>query len=135
MRSPLVFCVMLAAALCPLRVVARGADGTTPLSDSTPCYRYDRDTISLAGTLTWRIYPGRPNYESVEQGDQPDTVVVLQLKQPFCTQASDDFDGHQAVREVQLIVPWEDFHFIVRRPKSRARLAGTLSGAVWGWHH
>jgi hypothetical protein len=100
-----------------------------------PCYTYDRDTISLVGKLTWRVYPGRPNYESVQLGDEPDTVVVLQLSHPICLRASGRYQAHQNVVEVQLILPENDYRTVIRRPGRHATLAGTLTGADFGWHH
>jgi hypothetical protein len=100
-----------------------------------PCYVYDRDTVSLSGKTAWRVYAGRPNYESVKDGDQPDTVVVLQLSNTICLVASPDHDAEKDVREVQLIVPEKDFRSVIKQPGTRLTLKGTLTGAVFGWHH
>lgn len=37
----------------------------------------DGDTVSLTGKVWRETFPGRPNYESIENGDEPETVWVL----------------------------------------------------------
>lgn len=56
--------------------------------EAPACYAYDRDTLSLTGVVIRRVYPGRPNYESVEAGDAPDTVYVLRIPKAVCLEAS-----------------------------------------------
>jgi hypothetical protein len=108
---------------------------TLGASDTSHCYIYARDTVTLVGELIWRVYAGRPNYESVESGDQPDTVAVFRLATQLCLTASKDFDAQDSVRELQLIIPFEDFRWVIQHPGLRKTLTGTLSGWVWGWHH
>jgi hypothetical protein len=100
-----------------------------------PCDRYMQDTVALAGRLTWRVYAGRPNYESVASGDQPDTVIVLRLDRPLCTQASETWDAHVDVSEVQLVLPADDFRAALHLRDAHFVLHGFLRGADWGWHH
>jgi hypothetical protein len=103
-------------------------------SRQAACYRYDSDSAALSGRVIRRVYPGRPNYESVKAGDEPDTVFVLQLLKPLCTAASPDHDAH-TVREVQLYFSRDDAAAIRTLCGKSATFHGTLTGAVWGWHH
>ena len=41
------------------------------------CLRYQPDTVAIAGLLTRKTFPGRPNYESVKEGDGPETGFYL----------------------------------------------------------
>lgn len=111
--------------------------GASTVSAQTPasCARYQRDTVALAGRLTWRVFPGRPNYESVERGDEPDTVIVLRLDRPICTRASEIWDAHADVQEVQLVLSRPDYRAALRLRDARFVLRGSLRGADWGWHH
>jgi hypothetical protein len=99
------------------------------------CYRYESDSLTLTGNVVRKVFPGRPNYESVKAGDAPDTVYVLQLARPLCTASTKEFDGKPAVREVQLYFAKEDASTISDMRGKSASLRGTLTGAVWGWHH
>lgn len=40
--------------------------------------------LSLAGTLSLTVFPGPPDYESVDTGDLPEQTYLLQLPQPIC---------------------------------------------------
>jgi hypothetical protein len=100
-----------------------------------PCYEYESDSVALRGTVIRRVYPGRPNYESVQHGDEPDTVFVLRLITPICTLASGESDAARNVREVQLYFSKEELSTIRRWLGKEQTVRGTLQGWVWGWHH
>ena len=102
---------------------------------AAPCYRYDSDSVVLKGHVVRRVYPGRPNYESVKAGDEPDTVFVLQLDRPLCTTATEIHEARKNVREVQLYFSKADAPAVRALRGRPAVLRGTLEGAVWGWHH
>ena len=104
-------------------------------SPGLACYRYDSDSAALSGRVVRRVYAGRPNYESVKTGDRPDTVFVLQLEKPVCTLATSNFQARAMVREVQLYFSSDDESAIRNLRGKAATLHGTLTGAVWGWHH
>jgi hypothetical protein len=116
-------------------ILALLAHADTAEAQAARCLRYDRDTVALSGRVERRIYPGRPNYESIRDGDQPDTVYVLRLSAPLCTMASPDFEARTHVREVQLYFDREDVAGVRALRGRSTMLRGTLTGAVWGWHH
>jgi hypothetical protein len=39
----------------------------------------------LSGVLTMVVFPGRPNYSSVEEGDEPEKTYILRLDKPICS--------------------------------------------------
>ena len=41
--------------------------------------------VRLRGTITQKTFPGRPNYESVEKGDEPENEWILNVDMPLCT--------------------------------------------------
>lgn len=47
--------------------------------------------MSLAGKLTHVVYPGPPNYESVEAGDTPEPTYLLSLKEQICIEDGGQF--------------------------------------------
>jgi hypothetical protein len=99
------------------------------------CHRYERDTVSVSGHVMRRVYPGRPNYESVRAGDAPDTIYSLRLDAPMCITASSEFTAHAEVREVQLYFRQAEAATIRELAGRRTTLRGTFTGAVFGWHH
>ncbi len=42
------------------------------------------ETLKLSGKLTYKIFPGPPNYEDVRKGDRPEPAYILVLDAPVC---------------------------------------------------
>lgn len=73
------------------------------------CLRYGPDTVAVSGTLARLTFPGRPNYESIKNGDEPETGFYLRTAPPICTIGSPDSmmtdEGTlRGVRLVQLLL-------------------------------
>ncbi|MBK8246697.1 MAG: hypothetical protein IPK85_04780 [Gemmatimonadetes bacterium] len=104
--------------------------------DGAPCIALETDSVRLEGQVIARVYPGRPNYESLAKGDEPDSVIVLRVTRPVCVRhGSADRSVRTNVRELQLFLTREDF-LKARSLVGRAvTLSGTIAEAVWGWHH
>ena len=62
--------LIIATALAAILAVAAPASAT--------CLSY-ANRVSVTGTLTRTVFPGRPNFESVAKGDEPETYFVLRL--------------------------------------------------------
>jgi hypothetical protein len=92
----------MSVSLLALLLLPPAFTAASPPSPRLACYRYDSDSAALSGHVVRRVYAGRPNYQSVQAGDQADTVFVLQLEKPLCTVATSDFPARAAVREVQV---------------------------------
>lgn len=112
-------------------VIATIANGQSRASAPAGCVAYDSDTVSLAGRVIRRVYAGRPGYESVARGDEPDTVLVLVLDRPLYTVTTVVFAAHDSVREVQLYVTRKDFLSTLGQLGSRMTLRGTIEGVVF----
>jgi hypothetical protein len=104
------------------------------------CLRYGPSAVTLEGTLIRRPYPGRPNDESVRQGDQRDTVLILSIPKPICIapdSASDEGDQRveSGVRELQLAIGTDSLWAQLRAARSsRLRVTGELFHASGGHH-
>ncbi len=120
----------MAKSLVPLLLLAAAAGGQQPT-----CLAYEADTVSLSGRLVRRVYPGRPNYESIRAGDEPDTVFVLRLRKPICLTQSGIYEAKSDVREIQLFLTEEDAGRARKLIGRDIELSGVLRGAEWGWHH
>ncbi len=61
------------------------------------------DQLSFAGTLTYGIFPGPPNFTDVRDGDAPEPRYILKLDAPICAIGSEFLDGNKAFDEIQLL--------------------------------
>lgn len=65
----------------PLLVVV--VSNTSIAEDNAACLR-DGDAVYLVGKVWRETFPGRPNHESIENGDEAETVWILILDSPRC---------------------------------------------------
>lgn len=71
------FGALACAALFFVQGTARAA-GTCAIDVRKP------ETLKLSGKLTYKIFPGPPNYEDVRKGDRPEPAYILELDKPAC---------------------------------------------------
>lgn len=67
---------------------------------------YEPKEVELTGMLYKTIYPGPPEYMSVEMGDHPEGVFILTLRELIDVEASkdDNFnESEKGVRELQVV--------------------------------
>ncbi len=102
------------------------------------CLSYEPSVVSLSGELDRRTFPGRPNYEYINKGDEPETGFYLILESPVCVKGDDSSPFHYPQNEVNLVQlildkkGYEKFrHFLNKKIKVR----GTLFGSHTGHHH
>ena len=101
------------------------------------CFSYEADAVQLTGTISKKTFPGLPNYESIQRGDQPETYWILHLGSPVCTTAGADSDAESSVTDLQLILTQKQYalyrKFVGR--KGRVTIKGKLMHAHTGHHH
>ena len=69
------------------------------------CLEYEPKVVSLSGTVAQETHPGPPNYESVANGDEPETIWVLKLKAPVCVLAANETNVRENSQiEIQLVL-------------------------------
>lgn len=62
-----------------------------PASSEAACLNLsDPSKLVFSGLLTQNVFPGPPNYESIEMGDSPSTAFLLDLPDPVCV-SGDEF--------------------------------------------
>ncbi len=100
---------------------------------------YGSVQVRLKGKVIKRIFAGSPNYQSVLQGDQPETAWVLGLTKPICvTPLATDQENEMAnnVGELQLAfvegLPYKQAH---RFSSKQVIVTGRLFSAQSGHHH
>jgi hypothetical protein len=146
-KSRLARYALLVVGLVPFAesVLFTGASVTTPLPSSAHgtgpvCLRYEPDTVAIAGILTRKTFPGRPSYESVKEGDEPETGFYLEVPIPVCTiaspdSASDNNGSLHDIRLVQLVLDSAGYARLKPRLGRQVTLRGTLFAAFTGHHH
>ena len=99
------------------------------------CLRYEPAQVTLVGTLTSRILPGPPNYQSVGRGDYPETVFILKLDEPICVSGDplsrSNSKSHSRITEVQLATRALDLRRFLRQ---QVRASGRLFNAHMRQH-
>src|SRR4051812_34808294 len=74
--------------------------------EAAPALRYEPGEVALVGTIHKQTFPGRPNYEDIAKGDEPEVYWILRLKDPVDVIGAKDAEvdvTERAVREVQLV--------------------------------
>ncbi|RFP14564.1 MULTISPECIES: DUF4431 domain-containing protein [unclassified Duganella] len=101
------------------------------------CLKYGVDTTVVAGKLHRATFPGRPNYESVADGDEPETGYYLSLDPAICTVsgAGSNETDFASVREIQLVLNAAQYAELKPRLGTVVRLRGKLFSAFTGHHH
>lgn len=97
---------------------------------------YEPEEVELSGMLYEVVYPGSPEYTSVEMGDRPEEVVILTLKDPIDVESKevDDFnEPEKGVRELQVV--FSDSMPSTHQMKREIVLRGTLYHRHTAHHH
>ena len=111
----------------------------------TRCERLDLDAkrpTPLSGMLTFKVFPGPPNFEDVRSGDQPEPSYILVLDGPVCATGGDlGHDVSDPISTVHLLPPYDDgrakIEDALRADKGRhvEVTAKSIDMATTGHHH
>jgi len=104
-------------------------------AQGAPCQRYEPEVVSLEGNLQLKVFPGPPHYQSVETGDQPEAIWLLQLAAPICIEAVPDDAWNVARDAVQTIEIVARTSFAMSLNGKPVQLQGTLFRAHGGHRH
>ncbi|HAT1515640.1 TPA: DUF4431 domain-containing protein [Morganella morganii] len=111
------------------RNIAGSKSTSSPESD---CYE-EGQQVTLSGTLERTVFPGPPNYESVESGDKPETYWTLNTKDPIkCAKGSADWGKKD---QFQLIVSGDFYKENERYLGRKVFVTGRLAYSETGHHH
>ena len=67
------------------------------------CLKYEPAIVKLKGTLIERTFPGPPEYQSIANGDKPETAILLLLDQPICVEG-DKTNLQNSEREINVVL-------------------------------
>ncbi|MGK5025564.1 DUF4431 domain-containing protein [Janthinobacterium sp. RB2R34] len=101
------------------------------------CLKYEPDTVALSGTLHRATFPGRPNFESIADGDEAETGFYLTLAQAICTRddGRSEHEAHKDVREIQLVLTPEQYAALRPQLGQQVQLRGQMFSNFTGHHH
>lgn len=70
------------------------------------CFNYEPDLTTLTGKIIRKTFPGRPNYESIQDGDEPETYWLLVSDKPFCVNGKNgdaSYSLETKIKQIQLV--------------------------------
>ncbi|WP_371865279.1 DUF4431 domain-containing protein [Duganella aquatilis] len=99
--------------------------------------KYEPKTVAVIGKLHRETFPGRPNFESVANGDEAETGFYLSLESPICTVGGSGADqvSFESVRKIQLVLNEKQYAFLRPKLGTKVILQGQLFSAHTGHHH
>ena len=94
----------------------------------------------LTGAINVQTFPGPPNYESIKEGDQPETSWILITHQSYCGQGDDLINTGKIITEknqnrFQLVLTPELYQQGKKLLNKKVLVEGTLFFAHTGHHH
>jgi hypothetical protein len=102
-----------------------------------PCLKYEPEVVELKGKVKRVVFPGRPNYESVKAGDEPEPYYVLFLPKGVCVQGNpkDDINSEteKDIKSMQLMIT--DYKKYRPLLGKNVAVKGKLMHSHTGHHH
>ena len=99
------------------------------------CLDYDPEVVTLSGVLTSEEHPGPPNFASIGNGDQPETIWVIDLDAPVCVRGSVEPDSPENdVEHVQFLQSQDQYGRNQRHLGRRVAITGRLVHATTAEH-
>ena len=111
-----------------------------PLCAQSECLK-DGQEVTLEGRISRETFPGPPNYESIDDGDQPETTWILTVTAPNCVVAESMDDGTpyevtKSTTRFQLVLAdAKEFEGYKSLVENRAVIGGQLFVGHTGHHH
>lgn len=102
------------------------------------CLQYEPKVVRLSGVLGRETHPGRPNYQSIAGGDEPETIWVVRLSKAICVQAATpelENVKEDREKEVQLVLQPAQYQRYRKLLGKRVTASGTLFHSHTGHHH
>ena len=107
------------------------ASSKNNVNDNQKCYE-EGQQIVLSGVLKREVFPGPPNYESIEGGDEPEPYWILNTPNNLCTKGSMEWGEKN---QLQLILSADLYKEKRKYLNHSVLVSGSLVYAVTGHHH
>ena len=102
------------------------------------CLSYTSAGTTIGGVLEQHTFPGRPNFEDIRAGDEPETGFYLSLATPVCISGStsaQDAPPLNGVTRVQLVFDHGGYEALRPFLGKFISVKGVLFAAHTGHHH
>src|SRR5829696_4281477 len=94
-RTPRLLISLVAVMACCCSTISANSAGD--------CLPYEPVSVKLTGKTFLKVFPGRPNYESIKEGDEPEPAWLLHLAKPICVRADKKDVDNKAEDNVSVI--------------------------------
>jgi len=112
---------------------------SSPEQKPQDCFSYEPATITIKGEISRKTFAGRPNYESIKKGDEPETYWILHLSKSVCidngAKATPDDVPEKNVSAIQLILSEDQYARYKDLINKQVIVRGKLLHAISGHHH
>jgi hypothetical protein len=102
------------------------------------CLNYEPDSVSLTGKIFRKTFPGRPNFENIKDGDEPEIYWILALAKPFCVNGKFGdpyYSSESGIKNVQLVFTGGEYHKYKILVGKNVIVRGHLFPMSTGHHH
>ena len=108
-----------------------------PLS-AQECVRYEPSQVSFEATVRLDTVPGPPNFASIDDGDAPEEIVLLDLSAPICVAPDSAFElnaiAESNVTVLQAVLSASTKDLLSALIGRRVRVSGRLFHSHTGHH-
>lgn len=111
---------------------------THAIAAEIKCAAYEPAETAITGKVIRLTFPGRPNFESVAQGDEAEIHLYLVPIHPICTDGdanSATYYPQRDVKLVQLLLEQSQYKELKGSLGENVTLIGTLFAAHTAHHH
>jgi hypothetical protein len=102
------------------------------------CLNYEPDFNFLTGKIIQETFPGPPNYESIRNGDEPETYCILILAESLCVNAKADnplYSSESEIKRIQLVLKGNEYQKYKNLIGEEVIVHGQLFPMQTGHHH
>lgn len=91
------------------------------------CIEPNDAKVELIGEVKIEVFPGRPNYESIKNGDEPESAWILTIESPICVNGFDK-------KQYKFHLFWLGTKKHIQTP-GKYKITGKTMAAHTGHHH
>jgi len=129
----------LRSVILPALLIAFVCNGVNA-SYQRDCLSYEPTIVHLTGRIVRKVFPGRPGYESIKHGDEPEEAWLLHLDRPICMKADEkselNNEAEAHVSNIHLVLRPHQFRELRKvMKKGKVTLGGSLFHSFTGHHH
>lgn len=107
----------------------------SPATALAECLK-DGEKVAFTGKISRETFPGPPNYESIDDGDTPETYWILTINTPRCVVAESIEDGSLykvAKSTTRFQLAFED-PTVYKQQKTLVEKNATVTGQLFAGH-